>query len=100
MSAKSFSHGLLAGAVLIGASWAAPVYADTICNHVPTSAEMGVPMDQRESIRAAQSRIVPATLSKAAELAETGQLSESVDTYFSVFEGQKYNISYWTGYQR
>ena len=100
MSAKSLSHGLLAGAVLIGASWAAPVYADTICNYVPTSAEIGVPMDQRESIRAAQSRIVPETLSKAAELAETGQLSESVDTYFSVFEGQKYNISYWTGYQR
>jgi hypothetical protein len=90
----------LLGAVLMATSWSAPVYAETICNYVPTSAEMGVPMDQRESIRSAQSRIVPEVLSKADALAEVGQLSESVDAYFSVFQGQKYNVSFWTGFQR
>ncbi len=91
---------MLAGAALLAASWATPLYAETICNYVPTSVEMGVPMDQRESIRTAQSRIVPEILSKADALAEAGQLSKSVDAYFSVFQGQKYNVSHWTGFQR
>jgi hypothetical protein len=67
-----------------------------MCTYVITSQEYGVPMDERESLRAAQSRIVPEIVAKADELAEAGQLSESVVNYFSVLEGRDYR-TYLTG---
>ncbi len=90
MRARSIGNGLLAGASLLAMSWAAPLYADTICTYLITSPEYGVPMDERESLRAAQTRMVPDVLAEADGLAKAGRLSESAVTYFSVLQGQDY----------
>lgn len=84
--------GLAVAIVLISALPAAA--AETACTSIIQSAEFPIPMDDRESARQVQARVLPGFAAEGDKLAGEGKLAEAVEAFAKVFSGYQYGGVY------
>ncbi len=73
--------------VAIAMFWSVQVNAKTICTYVTTSPEHPVPLDERESKRQVQARVIPEGVAIGDKLVEDGKLAEAADVYYDLLFG-------------
>jgi len=61
--------------------------AETICTYVSTSGEHPVPLDERESNRQVQARVIAEGIAMGDELVDEGKLADAADVYSRLFVG-------------
>ncbi|MGB5448508.1 MAG: hypothetical protein WBM80_06250 [Woeseiaceae bacterium] len=79
---------ILAGAFLLFLAAAAP--AETICTYIIQAPEFPMPMDERESARQVQARLMSSLIAEGDKKAGAGKLAAAVEAYGGVFRGYRY----------
>ena len=64
--------------------------AETICTELIRGPDGSIPMDERESSRQVQARIMPDRITEGDKLAGEGELDAAVEAYAGVFSGYQY----------
>ncbi len=68
--------------------------ANTLCTRITQSGEHPIPIDERESARQVQARIMPAFVAEGDKLAGEGELAAAQEAYAGVFGGYTYAGTY------
>lgn len=91
MSVK-YRHRLAQGLLAVIALVCAPAtIANTLCTHIVQSPEHPIPIDERESDRQVQARLLPSFVTEGDKLASAGNLVKAAEVYVKVLSG---NFSY------
>jgi len=69
---------------MLAVFWSGQSSAETICTYVSTAAEHPLPMDERESNRQVQARVVSEGVASGDRLVEEGKLAEAADVYWNL----------------
>ena len=67
-----------------------PAAAETICTELIRGPDGSIPLDERESSRQVQARIMPGLIAEGDKLAGEGKLAAAVEAYGGVFRGYQY----------
>lgn len=71
--------------------------ANTLCTRIIQSGEYPIPMEERESDRQVQARVLPDFIARGDQLVDEGNLAEAVDAYDRVFGGFQYRGVFFGG---
>lgn len=98
MSAHRAHQELLLLVVAIAMSWSGALHAASICTLISQSSEHPVPLDERESLREIQNRVLPGHLTDGDRHAAAGERLEAYGAYLKIFESiQDRGVHYGTG---